>query len=303
MSVKFDGRVAVVTGAGAGLGRCYALQLAARGAKVMVNDFGGTLDGSGSSAGVAEAVAEEIRSGGGEALSHGADVTDAEQVSDMIGRVHDAWGRVDILMNNAGILRDASFVKMSLDDFRKVIEVHVMGSVVCTKAVWPLMREAKYGRVMMTSSPSGLYGNFGQANYSAAKMAVVGLMNTLQIEGEKYGIHVNTLAPGAATRMTEGILSPQIMDYMTPEAVAPAALYLVSEEAPRRVILNAGAGGYSRTLIHETEGIYLSADARSPEAIAAHFSEISDETGQHLYTEGVAQVMKFVGKAMAEGGA
>ncbi|MFT3727167.1 MAG: SDR family NAD(P)-dependent oxidoreductase [Terricaulis sp.] len=299
MSIRFDGRVAIVTGAGAGLGRSHALALAARGAKVVVNDFGGSVDGTGASSAVAEKVAEEIRQVGGEAISHGADVSNPDQVADMIGTAQKAWGRVDILINNAGILRDASFAKMSLEDFRKVIDVHLMGAVVCSKAVWPLMREASYGRILMTSSSSGLYGNFGQSNYGAAKMAVVGLMNVLQIEGEKNNIRINTLAPGAATRMTESLLPPGVSDLMKPEAVTPAALYLVSEDAPRRVILNATAGGFSRTLVHETEGIYLTPEQCTPEAVASQFSEISDVTGEHLYTEGGAQVMKFVGKAMA----
>lgn len=299
MSIRFDGRVAIVTGAGAGLGRSHALALAQRGAKVVVNDFGGAVDGSGASSQVAERVAEEIRASGGEAISHGADVSNPEQVADMVSQAQTTWGRVDILINNAGILRDASFAKMELSDFRRVVDVHLMGAVVCTKAVWALMREANYGRVLMTSSSSGLYGNFGQANYGAAKMAVVGLMNVLQIEGEKNNIRVNTLAPGAATRMTETLLPPGVSDLMKPEAVTPAALYLVSEDAPRRTILNATAGGFSRTLIHETEGVFLNAGEQTPEAIAARFNDISDEAGQHLYSEGGAQVMKFVGKAMA----
>jgi NAD(P)-dependent dehydrogenase (short-subunit alcohol dehydrogenase family) len=299
MSIRFDGRVAIVTGAGAGLGRSHALALAGRGAKVVVNDFGGAVDGTGASSAVAEKVVEEIRSKGGQAFAHGADVSNVEHVADMVARAKDKWGRIDILINNAGILRDASFAKMELVDFRKVLDVHLMGAVVCTKAVWQMMRDANYGRILMTSSSSGLYGNFGQSNYGAAKMAVVGLMNVLQIEGEKNNIRVNTLAPGAATRMTESLLPPGVSDLMRPEAVTPAALYLVSEDAPRRVIMNATAGGYSRTLIHETEGVFLSAGEQTPEAIAANFVAISDESGQHLYTEGGAQVMKFVGKAMA----
>lgn len=302
MSIRFDGRVAIITGAGAGLGRSHALALAARGAKVVVNDFGGAVDGTGASSEVAERVAGEIRASGGEAISHGADVTSAEQVADMVAQAQSKWGRVDILINNAGILRDASFAKMDLADFRKVVEVHLMGAVVCTKAVWSLMREANYGRVLMTSSSSGLYGNFGQSNYGAAKMAVVGLMNVLQIEGEKNNIRVNTLAPGAATRMTEGLLPPGVSDLMKPEAVTPAALYLVSEDAPRRTILNATAGGFSRTLIHETEGVFIPESELTPEAVASHFEEISDTAGQHLYSEGGAQVMKFVGKAAKAAG-
>jgi NAD(P)-dependent dehydrogenase (short-subunit alcohol dehydrogenase family) len=302
MSIRFDNRVAIVTGAGAGLGRSHALALAARGAKVVVNDFGGGVDGAGASSAPAEKVAGEIIAAGGEAFAHGADVSNADQVENMVRMAQERWGRVDILINNAGILRDSSFAKMPLDDFRKVLDVHVMGSVICSKAVWPLMREASYGRILMTTSSSGLYGNFGQSNYGAAKMAVVGLMNVLQIEGEKNNIRVNALAPGAATRMTESLLPPGVSELMRPEAVTPAALYLVSEDAPRRTILCATAGGFSRTLIHETEGVFIAESDRTPEAIAARFDEISDSSGQHLYTEGAGQVMKFMTKAAEAAG-
>lgn len=302
MSIRFDGRVAIVTGAAAGLGRTYALGLAERGAKVIVNDFGGAVDGTGGSSAPAERVAGEIHAKGGEAIAHGADVTNATQVDHMVKTAVDKWGRVDILINNAGILRDASFGKMQLADFEKVVNVHLMGAVVCSKAVWQTMKDRNYGRILMTSSSSGLYGNFGQANYGAAKMGVVGLMNVLQIEGEKNDIRVNTLAPGAATRMTEALLPKSVLGLMTPEAVTPAALYLVSEDAPRRTILCATAGGFSRTLIHETEGVYLGENERTPERIAELFDKISDEAGQHLYREGGGQVMKFVGKAAAAAG-
>lgn len=302
MSIRFDDRVAIVTGAGAGLGRTYALALAARGAKVVVNDFGGGVDGTGGSSAPAEAVAAAIRETGGEAIAHGADVTNADQVAHMIAQAMETWGRVDILINNAGILRDASFAKMEIADFRKVMDVHLMGSVICTKAVWPHMRAANYGRILMTTSSSGLYGNFGQSNYGAAKMALIGLMNVLQIEGEKNDVRVNALAPGAATRMTEALLPPAALGLMTPEAVTPAALYLVSENAPRRTILCATAGGYSRTIIHETEGVFLPEEERTPEAIEAAFGAISDEAGQSAYADGGGQVMKFVGKAMKASG-
>ena len=302
MSIRFDDRVVIVTGAGAGLGRSHALAFAERGAKVLVNEFGGAVDGSGASSAVAEKVAEEIRAAGGQAISHGADVSNAEQVTDMVSQAMAQWGRVDALVNNAGILRDASFAKMELNDFRKVLEVHVMGSVICSKAVWQIMREQNYGRILMTTSSSGLYGNFGQSNYGAAKMAVIGLMNVLQLEGEKNNIRVNALAPGAATRMTESLLPPGVSELMKPEAVTPAALFLVSEDAPRRTILCATAGGFSRTLIHETEGVFIAESERTPEAIAARFDEISDTSGQHLYTEGAGQVMKFMTKAAQAAG-
>jgi NAD(P)-dependent dehydrogenase (short-subunit alcohol dehydrogenase family) len=299
MTIRFDGRVAIVTGAGAGLGRSHALGLAARGARVVVNDFGGDVNGSGASSAPAERVVAEIRAAGGEAIAHGADVTNPEQVADMVTRTLEAFGQVDILINNAGILRDASFAKMSLPDFRKVVEVHLMGSVACTHAVWPHMRAANYGRILMTTSSSGLYGNFGQSNYGAAKAALVGLMNVLQIEGEKNNIRVNTLGPGAATRMTESLITPDLLKLMTPESVTPTALFLVSEDAPRRTILNATAGGVSRTYLHETEGVYLPPDENTPERIAQLFDRISDPDGQHLYETGAGQVAKFVGKAAA----
>ena len=302
MSIRFDQRVAIVTGAGAGLGRAHALELARRGARVVVNDFGGGVDGTGGSSGPAEAVAREILAFGGEAIAHGADVTNPAQVEDMVRQARDKWGRVDILINNAGILRDASFAKMTLADFEKVLAVHVMGAVVCSKAVWTSMKDQNYGRILMTTSSSGLYGNFGQSNYGAAKMGLVGLMNVLQIEGERYDIRVNALGPGAATRMTEALLPKPVLGLMTPEAVTPAALFLVSENAPRRTILNATAGGFSRTLVHETEGVFLGANERTPERVAELFAEISDERGQHLYADGGGQVMKFVGKAASAAG-
>jgi NAD(P)-dependent dehydrogenase (short-subunit alcohol dehydrogenase family) len=221
MSIRFDGRVAIVTGAGAGLGRAHALELGRRGAKLVVNDFGGGVDGTGGSSAPAEKVAEEIRAAGGEAISNGADITSREQVENMVAAAMEEWGRVDILINNAGILRDASFAKMTIADFQKVMDVHLMGSVICTKAVWGHMRDAGYGRILMTTSSSGLYGNFGQSNYGAAKMALIGLMNTLQIEGEKNDIRVNALGPGAATRMTESLLPAPVVALMTPESVTP----------------------------------------------------------------------------------
>ncbi len=299
MTIRFDNRVAIVTGAGAGLGREHALGLAARGAKVVVNDFGGASDASGGVSAAAEQTVEMIRDTGGQAFAHGADVANAEQVADMVGKAVRDWGSADILVNNAGILRDASFPKMTLSDFEAVMRVHVTGSVVCTMAVWPHMKAANYGRIVMTSSSSGLYGNFGQSNYGAAKMAVVGLMNTLHIEGAKNNIRVNTLAPGAATQMTEALLPPGVLDLMTPTAVTPGLLFLVSEEAPSRAILCATAGGFARTLIHETEGVWLDDDQLTPEGVAAAFAQISDPAGEHLYESGGGQVSKFVGKAAA----
>ncbi len=302
MTIRFDDRVAIVTGAGVGLGRCHALELARRGARVVVNDFGGSLDGTGGSSQPAQAVADEIRAAGGQAIAHGADVTSELQVAHMVQTALDTWGRVDVLVNNAGILRDASFAKMSLADFRKVVDVHLMGSVICTQAVWPLMKAANYGRIMMTTSSSGVYGNFGQSNYGAAKMALVGLMNVLHIEGAKNNIRINALGPGAATRMTSDLLPKALCDLMTPESVAPAAAFLVSEKAPSRIILNATAGGFSCTLVQETEGIYLKGDENSAENIAAAFDVLTSADGAQLFTAGGQLVTKFVGKAAAAAG-
>lgn len=297
MAIRFDHRVAIVTGAGNGLGRQHALALAARGAKVVVNDLGGARDGSGASSEAAEKVVEEIKAAGGQAIANGANVADYEQVEAMVAQTKEAFGSVHVLINNAGILRDKSFVKMPIEDFEAVVKVHLMGSTNCTKACWETMREQNYGRIVMTTSSTGLYGNFGQANYGAAKLGLVGLMNTLYLEGAKYNIRVNTISPVAATRMTEDIMPQQILDLLVPEAVTPAVLYLASEDAPSKVILSAGAGSYARARIYETGGINLSAEDRTPENIAAHFEAISDEAGQKDYADGSGQGNNLLGKA------
>lgn len=289
MSIRFDNRVAIVTGAGGGLGRQYALDLAARGAKVVVNDLGGSRDGTGASSAAADAVVEEIRKNGGEAMASPASVTDADAVFAMVEEVKAKWGRIDILINNAGILRDKTFAKMTLDDFRLVLDVHLMGSVNCTKAVWELMREQAYGRILMTTSSTGLYGNFGQANYGAAKLGLVGLMNTLALEGHKYNVRVNTIAPLAATRMTEDLMPAEILAKMGPETVSPAALYLVSEDAPSKVTLNAGGGGFESAYITLTRGIHLDPSEMTPEAIAARYAEIRDRDGELVPDTGSEQ--------------
>src|ERR1700744_5334618 len=261
MTIRFDGRVAIVTGSGGGLGRCHALGLAERGAKVVVNDIGK----GGAASDSALKVVDEIRAAGGGGLADGSDVADFEQITAMVARAEKDWGRVDILVNNAGILRDKTFAKMEMSDFDRVVSVHLRGSANCTKAVWNGMRERSYGRIVFTSSASGIYGNFGQANYGAAKAAMVGLMNVLHLEGSKYNIRVNTLAPTAATAMTEGLLTPDVAALLGPETVTPGLLFLVSEDAPSRVILGAGAGAFAVTHILETPGVYLPEAKRTPE--------------------------------------
>ncbi|MDP3821124.1 MAG: SDR family NAD(P)-dependent oxidoreductase [Burkholderiales bacterium] len=298
MTMRFDGRVAVVTGAGGGLGRQHALALAARGAKVVVNDLGGTLDGIGSTPSAALAVVEEIRQAGGQAMASGASVTDAAAVQAMVDDAMKAWGRVDILVNNAGILRDKSFTRMTLDDFRLVVEVHLMGAVNCSKAVWDIMRAQNYGRIVMTTSSSGLYGNFGQSNYGAAKMALVGLMQTLSIEGAKNNIHVNCLAPTAATRMTENLMPEAVLKLLQPETVTPGLLALVAEDAPTRAILCAGAGAFERAHITLTQGVFVGLPADAAEQVALQFEALSDRDGETVPASGNAQGTIEVGKAM-----
>lgn len=299
MSIRFDGKVAIVTGAGNGLGRAHALGLAARGAKVVVNDLGSRRDGSGASFAAAEQVAAEIRAAGGEAIANGANVANFDDVLAMVEEARAEWGRVDILVNNAGILRDATFAKMPLDDFWAVMDVHVRGTVNCTKAVWDLMREQKYGRIVLTSSASGIYGNFGQSNYGAAKAAMVGLMNVLHLEGQKYDIRVNVIAPTAATRMTEGLIPDDALRLLTPESITPGVLFLASDQSPSRVILGAGCGVFARSFIYETEGLYLPEESRTPDVIAARFEEISDASGQCALEGASQQTMRFVSKAVA----
>lgn len=304
MNIRFDERVAIVTGAGTGLGRCYAQQLALRGAKVVANDLLVGSDRTGAPSQAAQQTADEIVAAGGEAIADGADVTNFEQVAAMVERARTKWGRVDIVVSNAGILRDKSFTKMDLADFRAVLDVHLMGAVHCAKAAWEGMRGQNYGRIVFISSSAGTYGNFGQANYSAAKMALVGLMNTLHLEGRKHNICVNTLTPEAATPaariVSAGFLSDARMALLPPEAVTPALLYLVSEQAPSRTILSAGAGAYARILIHETKGIWLPVQDRTPEAIAQQFDAISDTTGEIALQEAYEQANKHVARAAAE---
>jgi NAD(P)-dependent dehydrogenase (short-subunit alcohol dehydrogenase family) len=290
MTIRFDGRVAIVTGAGGGLGRCHALGLAARGAKVVVNDLG--RDGDPSEASMR--VVREIEAAGGAAIANGADVANSAQVAAMVEAAHSKWGSVDILVNNAGILRDKTFAKMELPDFELVLKVHLLGSAICTKAVWAGMRDRNYGRVMFTASASGVYGNFGQANYGAAKAGMIGLMNVLHLEGAKNNIRVNTLLPTAATGMTEGLIPAEMAARMSPETVTPAVLFLVSENAPSKVILGAGAGVFAVTHIEETAGLFLAKADRTPENIALRFEEIADSKTARPLDNAFGQTFKFV---------
>lgn len=296
MAIEFNNQVAIVTGGGTGLGRSHALQLAARGAKVVVNDLGGSRDGSGGSTSVAQMVADEILAAGGEAIASGADITREDQVADMVQASLDKWGRVDVLINNAGILRDKSFAKMSLEDWRLVVDVHLNGTAYCCHAVWPVMREQGYGRIMVTSSSSGVYGNFGQANYGAAKYGVVGLMNVLAIEGRKYNIHVNSLVPTAATRMTEDVMTENMLAQLKPEYVTPAVLFLASADAPNGEILMAGAGNYTVAKLIEAEGIKLPEGQRTPENVAAIFDQISDVRNGVEIHDGMQHIERIVNK-------
>ena len=278
MTISFEGRVAIVTGAGGGLGRCHALELAKLGAKVVVNDLGGAMDGTGGSSEAAANVVAEIKAAGGEAIANGGSVSDVRGAKSMVEDAMKAWGRVDILINNAGILRDKSFTKMTMDDFRAVVDVHLMGSAYCTKEVWPIMRDQNYGRIVMTTSPSGLYGNFGQTNYGAAKLSLVGFMNSLKIEGAKNNVFTNAIAPVAATRMTESLMPAEALKRLGPELVTPAVLFLCSDRAPNGVVLQAAGGRYSVACIVENSGIDLGTDA-SVDDIADNYGKISDLTG------------------------
>ncbi len=295
MSIRFDGRVAVVTGAGGGLGRCHALELARRGAKVVVNDLGGTVDGTGGNSAAAEAVVEEIKAIGGEAVANGSSVADAAGVDRLVKDTLDAFGRADIIINNAGVLRDRSFSKVTIEDFQFVVDVHLMGAVMVTKAFWATLKEQQYGRVVMTTSSTGLYGNFGQTNYGAAKLAQVGFMNTLKIEGQKDNIRVNAVSPVAATRMTEDLMPKEVLDLLKPEFVTPGVMVLCSEDAPTGVVLTAGAGVFAQAKMVETPGAFI---GRGPEltaeAVLAAWDTITDDNGAAAYFQGGEQTMKFL---------
>ncbi|HEY2750641.1 SDR family NAD(P)-dependent oxidoreductase [Phenylobacterium sp.] len=294
--IRFDGKVAIVTGAGGGLGRQHALELARRGAKVVVNDLGGSVDGSGGGSDAANAVVDEIKALGGEAIANGSSVTDDAGVTLMVKHAMDAWGRIDVLVANAGVLRDKTFSKMEIADFEFVLNVHLMGTVKPAKAVWEIMREQNYGRIVCTTSSSGLYGNFGQSNYGAAKLGIIGLMNTLKLEGQKNNIHVNAVAPVAATRMTENLMPPAILERLKPEYVTPGVVFLCSEDAPTGCILTAGAGAFALSHIVETEGVYLGEGGLSVEEVRDSWAKIIDPAGQQAYQAGGEQSAKFFRK-------
>ena len=293
MSIRFDDQVAIVTGAGGGIGKQHALELARRGAKVVVNDLGGGVDGTGTSD-ASEAVVDQILTEGGEAIANGASVTDLDAIKDMTEQVVSKWGKIDILVNNAGILRDKTFHNVSMDDFNLVMDVHFQGTLNCTHTIYPIMRENGYGRIVFTSSSSGVFGNFGQSNYGAAKMAMVGLMNTLKLEGQKYNVFSNTITPVAYTRMTENLMPEDFGKQFQPEYITPAVLYLASDQAPNGAIMAAGAGVFSRILIHDTMGISLgTGEDMTPENISASWEKISDMSDARLLQNGGEQTLKI----------
>lgn len=302
MTIDLGGRVAIVTGAGGGLGRAHALALARRGARVVVNDLGGERDGNGASLGAALAVVAEIEAAGGEAIADGASVTAFAEVERMVAAAIERWGRIDILVNNAGILRDRTFAKLELDDFRAVVEVHLMGSVNCTKAVWNHMREQNYGRIILTTSSSGLYGNFGQTHYGAAKLALVGFMNSLKLEGERYDIRINALSPSAATRMTADILTEEDLAALAPDNVSPAVVALAADDAPSGAILCAGAGSFERAYITLTHGSFLGAGDGAADAILERWDDIGDRTRERLLPSGMLQSQHELERARKAGG-
>lgn len=297
MSLDFKDKVAIVTGSGNGIGKGYALELAKRGAKVVVNDLGGTVDGSGGSLSAADTVVQEIEAAGGEAMANGANVAKQEDVKAMVASTMEKWGRVDILINNAGILRDKSFGKMEWADFEAVINVHLLGSALCAHSVFPIMKEQEFGRIVMTSSSSGLFGNFGQTNYAAAKMGVVGLMNTLKLEGAKYNVHTNSIAPTATTRMTEHLFPAEFAEKLDPKYIIPAVIFLASEKAPNGEILEAGGGVVANTYVMETMGKYFGTDENfTAEAVANHWAEIADTTDARRLTQGGEVAIKHFEK-------
>lgn len=298
MAMLFDGRVAIVTGAGQGLGRSHALALAAQGARVVAADLG---ENGNPSPACAETVAL-IQATGGEAVAHGADVVDFAQMEALVADTLTRWGRVDIVVNNAGILRDQSFGKMTPEHFSQVVDVHLKGSFNLSRAAWPTLREQGYGRIVMTTSSSGVFGNFGQANYAAAKMGLVGLMNTLAIEGERYGIRVNCILPIARTAMTEGLMEAQVLDLFDPGDVSVGVLALCVDDAPNRLILSAGAGCYSASLTGQTGGIFLPRAERTPERLLQRLPDIMSTVGMYSPASGPEHTFAFARQSAAAQG-
>ena len=297
MTISFKDKVVIVTGAGGGLGRSHSLEFAKRGAKVVVNDLGGSVDGSGGSSDAANNVVKEITEAGGVAIPNGSSVTDDDGVKNMVDQTMDEFGQIDILINNAGILRDRSFTKMTMEDFTLVTDIHLMGSVKPTKMVWEIMKQQNYGRILVTTSSTGLYGNFGQSNYGAAKLGVVGFVNTLKLEGQKYNINCNVLCPVAYTRMTENLMPPEAEQLLTPGSVTPAVIYLSSENGPTGTILCAGAGVYSVAKIMESDGENLGLEA-SAEDLEKNWDKISDFSEAKPFFNGGEQTGKVLEKAM-----
>jgi len=297
--LRYDGKVAIVTGAGGGLGRAYAILLASRGAKVVVNDLGSARTGEGASSSAADKVVEEIKQAGGEAVANYNSVEEGEKI---VKTALDKYGRVDILINNAGILRDTSFVKMSENDWDLIYRVHLKGAYSVTKAAWNVMREQKYGRIIMTSSAAGLYGNFGQANYSAAKLGLLGLAKTLAIEGEKSNIYVNTIAPVAGSRMTETVLPPDLIAALKPDYVAPVVAYLCHESCSENgQIFEVGAGWVSKLRWQLTKGAFHdTSNGMFIEDVKKGWEKVNDWVDSHLpssATESVSMLMQYLQKA------
>lgn len=291
--IRYDGRVAIITGAGGGLGRAHALLLASRGAKIVVNDLGGSFTGEGADATPAQKVVDEITAAGGEAVPNFDSVTDGEKI---VQAAIDAFGQVDIVINNAGILRDVSFHKMTDEDWNKIFEVHVFGSYSVTHAAWPHLREQQYGRVVMTTSAAGLYGNFGQANYSAAKLALMGLGQTLAVEGEKRNIKVNIIAPIAGSRMTETVLPPDLVEKLKPQYVSPLVAYLSSEECEANgATFEVGPGHVHRVKLAAAQGMSIAPDDVTIEAIRDQWDTINDMTDPSYPASLQESTMAFMG--------
>jgi len=296
MTIRFDNRVAIVTGAGNGLGRAHALLLASRGARVVVNDPGGAVDGKGGDHAAADKVVAEIKSAGGQAVPNYDSVADPKSAANIVKTAVDSFGTIDIVVNNAGVLRDKTFHNMTVDDFDFVVKVHFLGTAYVTHAAWPIMRAKAYGRVVVTSSNSGIYGNFGQANYGGAKLAVVGFMNALRLEGQKYNVLVNALAPVAGTRMTESLMTPEMLARLDPAFVSPMVAYLCSEQCQRTGdIWSAGAGYFARIEYREAPGVRIEGRAPTVEDVADHIEKIAALSTNKVFRTSSEEVATVVG--------